>query len=97
MNVLKKSAMAPAMLASSLLVFTGCGVEEEKLQLQNRKWYTGSANANTPERMGTVSLGSCAATAIAKDLVLTAAHCISGGRARVSSHRSWSAGGNLFP
>ena len=59
----------------SALVMAGCGVEED--ETSSSKIVNGSrvsANAYTPERMGTVSLG---------DLVLTAAHCV-GGRVNVN-------------
>ena len=76
---MKKVVLSHAVTCLSLSSLLACGVATE--EQSSPKIVNGSrvqASANSPERMGTVYLGNCTATAIAKDLVLTAAHCISG-------------------
>lgn len=71
---------------SALALFTACGDSLDTTQNSQTKIVNGSrvtANEYTPERMGTVSLGGCTASVIAKDLVLTAAHCAGTIRGRV--------------
>jgi secreted trypsin-like serine protease len=72
-NFLNLKSFLPTLTFSAMIL--SCGVERESSAPMIVGGSIVSANAKGPERVSTVGLNGCTGTIVARDLILTAAHC----------------------